>query len=124
MAAKIYDQAGVDYSQVKISKEHATGAAGILVNKKGQNAINVVTGAGGALTNGDIDNALSTITASSVFLTNLEVPKEVVCHALKMAKSSNVPTILNPAPASEINEDIFPLIDYFCLLYTSDAADE
>jgi len=113
MAKKIYDEAGVDYSKVIISKEHATGAAGILVNNKGQNAINVVTGAGGALTNEDIDNALSTITTSSVFLTNLEVPKEVVCHALKIAKSSNVPTILNPAPASEINEDIFPLIDYF-----------
>jgi ribokinase len=113
MAKKIYDEAGVDYSKVIISKEHATGAAGILINKKGQNAINVVTGAGGALTNEDIDNALSTITSSSVFLTNLEVPKEVVCYALKIAKSSNVPTILNPAPASEINEEIFPLIDYF-----------
>ena len=113
MAKNIYDEAGVDYSKVIISKEHATGAAGILVNNKGQNAINVVTGAGGALTNGDIDNALGTITTSSVFLTNLEVPKEVVCHALKIAKSSNVPTILNPAPASEINEDIFSLIDYF-----------
>ena len=113
MAKKIYDEAGVDYSKVIISKEHATGAAGILVNNKGQNAINVVTGAGGALTKGDIENALSTITTSSVFLTNLEVPKEVVFHALKIAKSRNVPTILNPAPASKINEDIFPLIDYF-----------
>ena len=113
MAKKIYDETGVDYSKVIISKEHATGAAGILINKKGQNAINVVTGAGGALTNGDVDSALSTITTSSVFLTNLEVPKEVVWHALKMAKSSNVPTILNPAPASEINEGIFPFIDYF-----------
>ena len=113
MAKKIYDEAGVDYSKVIISKKHATGAAGILINKKGQNAINVVTGAGGALTNEDIDNALSTITTSSVFLTNLEVPKEVVCHALEIAKSNNVPTILNPAPASAINEDSFPLIDYF-----------
>ena len=102
MAKKIYDEAGVDYSKVIISQEHATGAAGILVNKKGQNAINVVTGAGGALTKGDIDNALSTITTSSVFLTNLEVPKEVVFHALEIAKSNNVPTILNPAPASAI----------------------
>ena len=113
MAKKIYDEAGVDYSKVIISKEHATGAAGILVNKKGQNAINVVTGAGGALTNGDIDNALSTITTSSVFLTNLEVPKEVVCHALEIAKSNSVPTILNPAPAAKINEAIFQHIDYF-----------
>ena len=34
MAKKIYDEAGVDYSKVIISKEHATGAAGILINKK------------------------------------------------------------------------------------------
>ena len=84
MAKNIYEEAGVDYSKVIISKKHATGAAGILINKKGQNAINVVTGAGGALTNEDIDNALSTITTSSVFLTNLEVPTEVACHALKI----------------------------------------
>ena len=30
-----------------------------------------------------------------------------------MAKSNNVSTILNPAPASAINEGIFPFIDYF-----------
>ena len=113
MAKKIYDEAGVDYSKVIISKEHATGAAGILVNKKGENAINVVTGAGGALTNEDIDSALTIITKSAVFLTNFEVPKEVIYHAIKIAKSNNVPTILNPAPASEIDKDIFPLIDYF-----------
>ena len=36
MAKKIYDESGVDYSKVIISKEHATGAAGILINKNGQ----------------------------------------------------------------------------------------
>ena len=113
MAKKIYDAAGVDYSHVIISKDHATGAAGILVNKKGQNAINVVTGAGGALTKEDIDNASDSINQSSVFLTQLEAPKDIVMHALKMAKANNVTTVFNPAPASEVDEDIFSHIDYF-----------
>ncbi len=113
MAKKIYDEVGVDYSKVLISKEHSTGAAGILVNNKGQNAINVVPGAAAALTADDIDAASNVIIESSIFLTQLEAPKDVVYYALKIAKENNVATILNPAPASKIDENIFPLIDYF-----------
>jgi len=114
MAKKIYDQSGVDYSHVIISKEHSTGAAGILVNEaSGANAINVVPGAAGALTTEDIDTANDTIKNSSIFLTQLEVPKEVVFYALKKAHQHGVTTILNPAPASTIDKDIFPIIDYF-----------
>ena len=101
MAKKIYDQSGVDYSHVIISKEHSTGAAGILVNNEGQNAINVVPGAAGALTADDIDAASNVIIESSIFLTQLEAPKDVVYYALKIAKENNVTTILNPAPASK-----------------------
>ena len=89
MAKTIYDQSGVDYSHVIISKEHSTGAAGILVNEaSGANAINVVPGAAGALTTEDIDAANDAIKNSSIFLTQLEVPKEVVFYALKESSST------------------------------------
>ena len=114
MATKIYDEAGVDYSKVIISSEHATGAAGILVDQQsGKNAINVVPGAAGALTNQDIDQASDIIKNSQVFLTQLEAPKAVVFYSLKMAHDNDVTTILNPAPAALIDKQIFPLIDYF-----------
>ena len=114
MATKIYDEAGVDYSKLIISSEHATGAAGILVDQQsGKNAINVVPGAAGALTNEDIDKASEVIINSEVFLTQLEAPKSVVFYSLQMAHDNNVTTILNPAPAASINKNIFPLIDYF-----------
>ena len=114
MAKTIYDQSGVDYSHVIISKEHSTGAAGILVNEaSGANAINVVPGAAGALTTEDIDAANYAIKNSSIFLTQLEAPKEVVFYALKKAYQQGVTTILNPAPAAAIDKDIFPIIDYF-----------
>ena len=114
MAKTIYDQSGVDYSNVIISKEHSTGAAGILVNEaSGANAINVVPGAAGALTTEDIDAANDAIKNSSIFLTQLEVPKEVVFYTLKKAHQHGVTTILNPAPAATIDKDIFPIIDYF-----------
>jgi len=114
MARKIYEEAGVDYSRVIISSEHSTGAAGILVDQQsGKNAINVVPGAAGALTKDDINQAADVIKNSQVFLTQLEVPREVVFHALKIAKENNVITVLNPAPAASIDKEIFPLIDYF-----------
>ena len=114
MATTIYEEANVDYSQVIISSEHATGAAGILVDKKsGKNAINVVPGAAGALTNKDIDNASEVIINSDIFLTQLEAPKAVVFYSLELAHNNNVTTILNPAPAAVISKSIFPLIDYF-----------
>ena len=114
MAKKIYDESGVDYSNVIISKEHSTGAAGILVNENsGVNAINVVPGAAGALTTKDIDEASDTMKNSSIFLTQLEVPKEVAFYSIKKAYQYSVKTILNPAPAALIDKDIFHLIDYF-----------
>jgi len=114
MATEIYENSGVDYSNVIISKDHSTGAAGILVNEgTGANAINVFPGAAGAITIEDIDKAEEAIKNSSIFLTQLEAPKDVVTYALKKAYSLNVKTILNPAPAAEIDESLFSMIDYF-----------
>ena len=114
MAKKIYDESGVDYTNVIISKDHATGAAGILIDEKsGANSINVVPGAAGALTIHDIDKASECIKNSSIFLTQLEAPKEVVFHSIKKANQHSVKTILNPAPAASIYKEIFSMIDYF-----------
>ena len=114
MATEIYENSGVDYSNVNVSKDHSTGAAGILVNEgTGANAINVFPGAAGAITIEDIDKAEEAIKNSSIFLTQLEAPKDVVTYALKKAHSLNVKTMLNPAPAAEIDESLFSMIDYF-----------
>ena len=114
MAKKIYDEAKVDYSNVIISKEHSTGAAAIMVNEEsGANAINVFPGAAAAITNADIDKAENIIKDSKIFLTQLEAPKETVLYAIKKAHSLGVKTVLNPAPAAEIDKSVFPFIDYF-----------
>ena len=114
MAIKIYEDAGVDYSNVIQTKEHDTGTAGIFVNKvTGENAITVVPGAAGKITKQDIDNSSQTIKESSVFLTQLEVPIEVAEYAIQVASMNKVTTILNPAPAVKLKEKTLNLIDYF-----------
>ena len=85
-----------------------------MVNEEtGANAINVFPGAAGAITNIDIDNAEEAIKNSKIFLTQLEAPKDTVMYAIKKAKDLGVQTILNPAPAADIDKSIFPFIDYF-----------
>jgi len=114
IAKKLYRECNVGIKNIFISDKHSTGAAAILINKEtGDNAITVVPGAAGQLTKDDVNKAEGDIKKSSIFLTQLESPIEIVIHALKIAKSHNVTTILNPAPAAKLEKEIFPLIDYF-----------
>ena len=59
MALKMYKESNIDISNIIISKDYKTGAAGILVNKQtGENAITVVPGAAGKITKEDINLTL------------------------------------------------------------------
>jgi ribokinase len=105
-------QDNIDTSNIIISNKHKTGVAGIHVDRNtGKNAIIVVRGAPASLTKEEIDTNI--IKKSKIFLTQLEIPKEVTLHCLKIAKENGLTTILNPAPACELNNDFFKLIDYF-----------
>ncbi len=104
----------IDTNQIIERDELQTGVAGIMVEKStGKNAINVITGAPSTFTNEDLKSKIEIIKNSKIFLTQLEIPKEVTLNCLKIAKESNVLTILNPAPASELSKDFFDYIDYF-----------
>ena len=114
MALSLYREAGMHTACVIQDANYLTGVAGIMIDEKtGDNAINIVPGAAGNLTNEDIDNNLNFIDKSEIFLTQLETPYKVTSYALKKAKDLGLTTIFNPAPASEINENDFKLIDYF-----------
>jgi ribokinase len=45
-------------------------------------------------------------------MAQLELPLEIVAHGLRLAHSLGVKTILNPAPAAALPDDIYPLIDF------------
>ena len=102
----------IDISNIIISKDHQTGVAGIHVDSNtGKNAITVVRGAPSSLTTKEIDTNL--FKQSKIFLTQLEIPIEVTLHCLKAAKEYGLMNILNPAPACELSNDFFKLVDYF-----------
>ena len=102
----------IDTSNIIISDEHKTGVAGIHVDRNtGKNSIVVVRGAPSSLTIKEID--IDSIIQSKIFLTQLEVPLDVTLHCLKAANKHGLINILNPAPACELSDDFFGLIDYF-----------
>ena len=113
MAFNLYKEAGVKTHSIIQDEKLFTGVAGIMIDKDGNNAINIVSGAAEHLVADDIDNKVETIKNSEIFLTQMETPDEITIYALKKAKEHKCITILNPAPARKIDEDNFKLIDFF-----------
>jgi len=113
MARKQFAEEGIDTRFLLETTEHATGAATILIDAvKGDNAIVVFPGSCAHLTAVEIDKARSLIAHSAIFMTNLELPVPIVMHGLQIARGLGVTTILNPAPAVPVPDEMFGLCDY------------
>jgi ribokinase len=114
LARRTWADEGIDTRFVIDTAELATGSSSIIVHETtGDNAIVVVPGSGYHITIDEVDRASDVIAESAMFMTCLELPLDVVRHSLAMAKSLGVPTILNPAPAQVLPDQIYPLCDYF-----------
>ncbi|XP_069811378.1 ribokinase-like isoform X2 [Dendropsophus ebraccatus] len=93
----------------------ATGAASIIVNAEGQNAIVIVAGANLLLNSEDLTKASAAITGARVMVCQLEISPQVSLEALKMAHKSGVRTIFNPAPAiADLDSSFYTHSDIFC----------
>ncbi|MDC1045539.1 ribokinase [Candidatus Pelagibacter sp.] len=113
MAFSLYKEAGVNVDCIIQDPNLSTGVAGIMIDEKGNNAINVFAGAAAHLQNEDIDKNMEVMKKSKIFLTQMETPDSTTMYALKKAKDNDCLTILNPAPAIKINENDFQLLDFF-----------
>ena len=113
MAFSLYKEAGVNVDCIIQDPNLSTGVAGIMIDEKGNNAINVFAGAAAHLQNEDIDKNMEVMKKSKIFLTQMETPDSTTMYALKKAKDNDCLTILNPAPARKINENDFQLLDFF-----------
>jgi ribokinase len=123
LARRTYRDERIDDAFTVTTPDHPTGGAAIIVHAEhGENAIVVVPGASWQLSPADVDRAASRIAATSVFLTQLELPLSVVAHGLGLARAAGARTILNPAPACALPDDLYPLCDYLTPNETEAAA--
>jgi ribokinase len=111
-----FDDLGIDATFVGRSDTASTGVAPIWVDERtGANAIIVVLGANDELRAADVEGAASAISSADVLVCQWEVPIDAVITALRIARSSGVRTVFNPAPArGELPPEIYALVDVFC----------
>jgi ribokinase len=110
-ALRNYREQGIDTTHVLTDAERPTGVASIVVDDAARNCIIVVPGANLGLTPQDVRVAAGAIESAGVLLCQLEVPLETVAEALRIARAANVMTILNPAPAVALRDDLLRLAD-------------
>lgn len=96
----------VGIKHVARTKEETSGMAMIMVEEMGDNSIVVIPGANKKLLEEDIDNVVETIAAAKIIVTQLEIPLKTVKYLLAKAKALNKYTILNPAPAASLDDEI------------------
>ncbi len=104
-------KANVDTENVRVSQT-ATGTAAILVLSSGENVIIISPGANSHLTPQAVRDRLEAIQPGSIILTQLEVPLETTKLVLETARKRGAATILDPAPAQELPDELLALVDY------------
>jgi ribokinase len=72
----------------------------------------VVSGAAMDLCAADVDAAADAIRASRVFVTQLEQPVDAARRGLEIARAAGSTTVLNPAPAIDLDDTVLALCDY------------
>jgi ribokinase len=102
--------------------EHPSGTALITVDDAAENTIIIIPGANGNIGIDDIARLKSVLSDSGYLLLQLEVPIKMVIAAAQSAHAHNTCVILDPAPAQEIPEALYPLINVITPNETETAA--
>lgn len=112
MANEIWTEAGVKPAVIEMPESYTGSAFIFLEEATGNNAIIVAPGAAALLSAADIEKNRALIEGAGVFITQLEQPVDAARRALEIARAAGVTTILNPAPAASLPDEIFGLCDY------------
>jgi len=102
--AEVLAAEGIDHRHVATS-DVPTGRAIIVVDDRGENTIVVVPGANGTV------EPPAALPAAKVLLAQLEVPLPAVAGALREARAAGALTVLNPAPAAALPDEILAWCD-------------
>ena len=102
-ALEIYKSERINTDFIFTDQKNPSGVALISVDSFGENSIIVAPGASRSLSIEDINKAEEKIKKADIILMQLEVPIETVEYAASMANKYGKKVILNPAPASTLN---------------------
>lgn len=102
--------AGVNTENIK-KVDVSTGIAIINVDNGGNNNIIVIPGANDRVDINYLEGNIDIFKASDIVVFQLEIPLDTVKYGLEIAKELGKTTVLNPAPAAELDDDILKNVD-------------
>jgi len=112
IAVDLYRREGVNTRYLQRTPARATGVGFIILNHKGENGIILDMGANNLMDAAWVDGIEPQIARSSIVMSVLEIPVAAAARAMSLGKKHGVRTILNPAPASRLDDDVLRQIDY------------
>jgi ribokinase len=109
-ARELWAAEGVDATHVVVGSG-ATMVGFIMVEPSGENRIAIAPGALDELDAAAVRAFADEIAAADILVVSMEIPPEAVAEALRVAREQGVRTLLNPAPARALTDDVWPMID-------------
>ena len=107
--------AGVDVSRVVVHKGISSGVGHVtleVTEHSAQNRIVVIPGANQTLTLEEVAWIKDEISTYDIVLLQLEIPLEVNLAVARWAKEAGIPVMLNPAPATELSDELLSMVTY------------
>lgn len=112
MALSIWRDAHI-VPMVSQHEDSFTGAAFVFIEEtSGNNAIIVSPGVAETISPEDVKAYSAQMAKAKIFMTQLEQPLDAAFYGLELAKSHQLITILNPAPAAQLPDEMLALCDY------------
>ena len=103
---------GVIVDYLNELKGEQTGNCTIYVDLNGDNMLVYYAGTNRMISREQIDGAADVIRNSDIFITQNEINMDAIEYGLKLAKDAGVKTLLNPAPALPLSDELFSMLDY------------
>ncbi len=97
---------------IGVEKDTMSGLALIEVDSNSENRIVSVKGANKKVSVDFIESNWEKIAANDIFMIQLEIPLDTVTYLVKKLSGAGKTIIIDPAPACELPDELFCLIDY------------
>ncbi|HHW89438.1 MAG TPA: ribokinase [Clostridiales bacterium] len=98
-----------------LTRADSNSGIAVIIVEKGDNRIILDAGANDKIIKEKVEQALSQASEQDFCICQLEIPLDIVEHAFCLAKQKGLTTILNPAPAVKLGENILRNVDIIVL---------
>ncbi|WP_440709541.1 ribokinase [Herbiconiux sp. YIM B11900] len=109
-AHELWAAEGVDASQVVVGTR-PTMVGFILVEPSGENRIAIASGALDELGAEAVRGFAGQIASADILVVSMEIPADAVAEALRLGRELGTTTLLNPAPARRLSDEVWHSID-------------